>query len=544
MKFSIGYNHDLKILALLEQYKDHIEALYFPIPKAYSGSGRNLPQKSNYPEEIPLLIETCKSLNIKSQLLINSTCLGINGYEVEFFSTIVDYIKQLKRHGLQSVVLANPVYISELRAQFADIELESSINGYVKTPEHASHLKDLGADVVTIDRDINRNLPLIKKIKEVGGLKIRMLVNEGCLRNCPFRPSHFNYISHADGPPQNKMIGDRFFERWCVKLYHKNPALFLRSSFVPPDGLQFYSSLVDYFKLATRDSATSRIEFVLQSYIAQEFSGTLTDLLVSSCMVPYYRYIDYQQMKRHHYFERMLTCDDRCEKCDFCKNLAKKAIVTDPFFLDESHPERIGAKRESLNAYRNFVKTAPRENKVSIYLNLNEILLSLGRVGEAAEAAANAARLSPGSLQVQLALAGTYSRQKKCRQAYEVYAEALSDHPNEGELYLRMAECLFELQKYDEAISTAKKLQELGYTESNIHFILGSCYMGLEAYARAIDELHQAKALSATNPRIDFLLAKCYQKTGAGNETVRQLKKGALKLSACMDRSPTAGKAS
>jgi|GEM_PF-6273730 len=31
MKFSLGHNHDGKIFDLLARYRDHIEALYFPV---------------------------------------------------------------------------------------------------------------------------------------------------------------------------------------------------------------------------------------------------------------------------------------------------------------------------------------------------------------------------------------------------------------------------------------------------------------------------------------------------------------------------------
>lgn len=107
MKFSIGYNYDIKLLDLLGVYKDNIEALYFPIPNQYLGSGRDIPQPKGYKNEIPKIIKRCSSLNITSQLLLNATCEG--------------------------------------------------------------------------DRDINRNISLIKEIKNKTNLKIRIMLNEGCM---------------------------------------------------------------------------------------------------------------------------------------------------------------------------------------------------------------------------------------------------------------------------------------------------------------------------------------------------------------------------
>ena len=81
MKFSIGYNHDIKLLDILDIYKNNIDALYFPIPGKYLGSGRHILQKRNYLNEIPKIVKKCNLLNIKSQLLLNATCEGEKGLE-------------------------------------------------------------------------------------------------------------------------------------------------------------------------------------------------------------------------------------------------------------------------------------------------------------------------------------------------------------------------------------------------------------------------------------------------------------------------------
>ena len=55
IKFSIGYNHDLRLLNLLKPASKYLESFYFPIPNEYMGSGRALPQR-NYKQEIPKII--------------------------------------------------------------------------------------------------------------------------------------------------------------------------------------------------------------------------------------------------------------------------------------------------------------------------------------------------------------------------------------------------------------------------------------------------------------------------------------------------------
>ena len=143
----------------------NIEALYFPIPQQYLGSGRGILQPKGYIHQIPKIIQRCNSLNITPQLLLNVTCEGESGLNNKFFDRLVSYIKKLRDLGLGSLVITNPVYIGRIKKEISGIRVESSVNCYAKTIEHAAYLKDLGVDVLTIDRDINRNIPLIKEIK-------------------------------------------------------------------------------------------------------------------------------------------------------------------------------------------------------------------------------------------------------------------------------------------------------------------------------------------------------------------------------------------
>ena len=55
---------------------------------------------------------------------------------------------------------------------------------------------NMGANVITPDVNINRDLKLLKQIIETTGAELKLMVNEGCLYKCPFRKFHFNYISH------------------------------------------------------------------------------------------------------------------------------------------------------------------------------------------------------------------------------------------------------------------------------------------------------------------------------------------------------------
>ncbi|MCX5694736.1 MAG: U32 family peptidase [Candidatus Omnitrophica bacterium] len=414
MKFSIGYNQDINLLDLLDAYKDNIEAFYFPIPRQYVGSGRHSSQKSSYLNEIPKIIKKCNLLNIKSQLLLNATCEGKDGLESDFFSKIISYIQKLKKIGLKSVVVSNPVYICAIKEQIKGMEVESSVNCYVKTVEHALYLKDLGVDVLTVDRDINRDTSLIKKIKDKTGLKIKIMLNEGCLRNCPFRNMHYNFLSHNTQSP-NKLIDDIFYDRFCIKIYLKYPAKVFSVPFIPPEALPYYAQIADYYKLSTRFFPTSKIETCLKAYIHQDFNGDLLEILDCPGLI-YFDFINYDVLKKNNFFERITKCNSECNKCNYCDKLKENAVVINSTFLKNS--EKIRENKKAIKIYKSGLRFA--QDKVSIYLKLSIAFANLGRYKKAIAAADKAIKLNPKEIAAYALLGSYYKKTKSNNEALKV----------------------------------------------------------------------------------------------------------------------------
>lgn len=306
MKFSIGYNHDKRMLKLIESAKEFIESFYFPIPKEFSGSGRALDQKADYREEIKEIIKTCKNSKVKSLMLINASCDGKNTANKEYLKKLTDYLNSLK--DLDGVILTNPILISEIKSK-TNLEIHSSVNCYTKTVEQALDLKELGVDVLTLDRDINRNLDLIKEIKEKTGLKIKLLLNEGCLRNCPFRNIHFNAISHYSDT-------NEFDKRACTTILKKHPEKLFQIPFIRPEDLKHYRGIADYFKLGTRTMSTENILLVLKAYAEESYDGDLLFLLTGKGIFECFSEIDNKVLGKD-FFEKIK--DDK-----YAKELVKK----------------------------------------------------------------------------------------------------------------------------------------------------------------------------------------------------------------------------
>ncbi len=279
-KFSVGYNQDIQMLGLVKIFRDYVKDIYFPMPKLLFGSGRVVEQDDSYLLEIPQIIKFCRQNMIEPVMTVNPTCEG------EFTGTkrqtekIINVLNANK--GINSVILANPLHAAPLRKAFPKIRLIASVNCYIKNAESAEYYKKLGFDEVTINRDMNRDIPLIKEIQKL--VKARILLNEGCLRNCPFRKTHFNMISHGHD-------SEYFDENTCVRILRREPEKFFSIPFVRPEDLHYYD-FADTFKLATRTTPTEKLGYVLEAYASRRFDGDLLDLLSTRSLFGVFNRID------------------------------------------------------------------------------------------------------------------------------------------------------------------------------------------------------------------------------------------------------------
>jgi collagenase-like PrtC family protease len=321
IRFSLGYNQDKDMLKLLEKYKENIDYFYFPVPISYAGSGRIGNQSKDYQKTIKEIIKTCLNLGIKPLLLLNSTCDGKLIADKQYMNEVISYVKELNKIGLSSISLTNLLYVAPLKNVIPDIEIHSSVNCFIKDPEKADYLRQLGVDVITIDRDINYKLDIIEKIRSRTKLRLCLMLNEGCLRNCPFRLTHFNKVAHSYS--NNKEV--RFEEDSCFKLIKNNPHYLFRLQLIRPEDLKRYKNIVDIFKIVSRENTTSQIEKVLKAYIEEKYDGNLMDL-ISNTKKGNFPFLENSKIDSDKFFEKMNKCNMICEECNYCKDIYKKLV--------------------------------------------------------------------------------------------------------------------------------------------------------------------------------------------------------------------------
>lgn len=317
-KYSVGYTPHKDFLSMISKYKNDISSVYFPLPKSLWEVWRAIEQEENYIKNIIKLIKLCSSNSIESILLLNWWCEWENTWSKGYVLKIINFMKLLYKEGLTSISISNLVYVPIIKKIFPKIKIYSSVNCTVDTIEKALYLKDIWVDIITIYRDINRDLDMIRNIKQKSWLKTQIILNETCVRWCMYYETHSNIQTHNIDSEDNLIQ-----KYWCTRFYLENKKHFFRIPFIRPEDVYRYDSIVDYYKLSTRWLSPIDISRMLEAYSKQKYDWNLLDLLdiyQDKFIRNYIWNIDNNKLGKLNFFDKIVKCQWDCFTCNICNN--------------------------------------------------------------------------------------------------------------------------------------------------------------------------------------------------------------------------------
>lgn len=331
-RFWVPFNDDFM---LLEKLKDQfaggvkgnrIEGIYFPAPQEYFGSARVVKQFTV--NDAKKVIEFCNNNGFKTNMLLNSSCEGAEWYSPQTVSKTLFLVNKMKDSGLSEITLTNPVYIQKIKKEHPDLKITASVICEIDSVQRARFFEELGADAFVPDRDINRDLELLKEIKDATNMEMTLMVNEGCLYRCPQRNIHYNFISHWSKLNKEKHID--FLTNYCVALRGQKPEELLKSPFVLPQHLKFYRKITSSFKIVGRTRTTQEILQMTRAYLEETFQGNLLDIMSSATPLVKnkYGYNIPAELLDEAFFKKVTSCNKNCAKCNYCAALVKKALFS------------------------------------------------------------------------------------------------------------------------------------------------------------------------------------------------------------------------
>jgi collagenase-like PrtC family protease len=328
LEFSVPYNEDPETLQEIFKLKrlgdNRIREIYLSGPQKYAASGRVMDELGL--DAFVATVDKIHSEGLKVNLVLNPTCEGAEWYSRNVLSRTLEYLKFVHLdHGVESVTIANPLYIQEVRNYLPDIRICASVLADIDCVERAVVFTRLGANVITPDVNINRDLELLQEIRRATGTELKVMVNEGCLHKCPFRKFHFNYISH-----ESKKSGrEQIFIPYCDQVIAEDPSQILKSGWIRPEDMHKYGEVTTFFKIVGRELKKAKAIRVTKAYLEESWDGDLLDIVCSSLgtfAVNHGTYLDNKALDAHGFFDQVTACGQNCSRCGYCEGLADTLI--------------------------------------------------------------------------------------------------------------------------------------------------------------------------------------------------------------------------
>ncbi|MDR0350883.1 MAG: U32 family peptidase, partial [Coriobacteriales bacterium] len=257
--FSVPYNNDPKtldaLLAMRGRTGNVIREVYLAVPEEVVGSGRVGATVSV--EDFLGTVKRIHAADVRVDMVMNSTCDGSDWYDDTTVQRQVGFVRSMyEEQGVEAVTLANPFFIERVRADCPDMEISASVLADIDCFSRAEVYARAGANVMTVEVSINRDLELLRQISQGLGVELKLMVNEGCLNKCPYRKFHMNLISHRSKTACDEGTSFSFA---CGEITKDDPGQIFKSNWIRPEDLRRYAGITSFFKIVGRDMLESKV---------------------------------------------------------------------------------------------------------------------------------------------------------------------------------------------------------------------------------------------------------------------------------------------
>lgn len=195
--------------------------------------------------------------------------------------------------------------------------------------EYAAGTRFRPANRLVLDPSLNRHGLRLAGItgalrSAVPGLRVGVLVNEGCLFACPYKAAHDGHMAMARLLP-TRVGGDIKERLGCLRLFFERPERLFASPFVRPEDVPRMAGLVDFCKVCGRTRPGTELAEVVGAYLAGSYRGNLLRLLDTLEALSGRYWVENEAIPAN-YFDLTDGCSRRCRECGVCGQLAADLV--------------------------------------------------------------------------------------------------------------------------------------------------------------------------------------------------------------------------
>ncbi|MBO5318326.1 MAG: hypothetical protein J6B01_00780 [Ruminococcus sp.] len=288
ISFDLGCNFDYKLFDFVDQYdKKHAITSFFGKLK-HDGlpGGRTASTIPDFTlDQFADYVKECTKRDITFNYLINPLSMDQNELDPVVGKEIRTFIHTMYDMGIRAFTLNSPILIKYIKREFKDVFVTLGLYAYPTTIQHIEYWRNWGVDEITLDHSFNRRFDLLRQLltqyKDTD-LHLRVIANNLCLRECPFRLAHGCFVGHSD--PEKFSMDYSLIN--CAYKKITDPAAILTAEFIRPEDVHYYRELAEEtgnknfsIKLIDRTRTTDFLHNVIKSYMEESYDGNLLDIV-------------------------------------------------------------------------------------------------------------------------------------------------------------------------------------------------------------------------------------------------------------------------
>jgi collagenase-like PrtC family protease len=309
---SIGFNGKVDDLRQMLASGANIESVYSGGLRNTIAGGR--PQYADNLDEISPSILLAHQNGIKYEIALNAPCGLHDKSETDWWLQIENYLLTLESLGVDRIVASHPFLISLVKKK-TPMEAVVSTICEITEARMAKYYEDIGADIIIPSMNVNYHIEKLSEIKHsLKSARIRIMANEHCLGDCPWRRFHHSHYAHSNT--------EQDYHANCKRKFLEEPYLCLTNNAIRPEDLIHYQQITDNFKIVGRLVSIPCLIERIKAYSSQSYNGNfifLQDESLAQCF-----YVQNQELSG--LFERKSKCKFNCSECNACKLLFEKSI--------------------------------------------------------------------------------------------------------------------------------------------------------------------------------------------------------------------------
>lgn len=288
VRYDVGTNFDLRIFDIIKEAdtEKRIKNIYGKLKHDGLPGGRASATIAELTDQqFADYIRLCNENGLTFNYLINPLCMGQSELDPDEGAKIRSTIHKLYDMGVREFTINSASLIKYVKNEFSDVQVTLGLYAYPVNIQQVEYWRNWGVDEITLDHGFNRRFDKLEKLMTFykdSDLRMRVIANNFCLKECPFRLTHGSFVGHSS----TEAISMDYSLINCEYRKITNPKAMLTAEWIRPEDVHYYEELAEKtgyknfsLKLVERNAPTEFIERVIRAYCSESYDGNLLDIV-------------------------------------------------------------------------------------------------------------------------------------------------------------------------------------------------------------------------------------------------------------------------